>query len=265
MECLTVRISDPTFKSLIYKFLKAGVLEEGKYQITEQGTPQGGIISPVLANIYLHYVLDLWFERKAKQNLRGYAQLVRYADDYLIGAQHSQEVEQLLKEIEKRLNKFGLKLSAEKTSIKEFGRFAAENRQRRGEGKPETIDFLGFTHYCAQTRDGRYMVRVKTSRKKMNRAVTKLNQWLKSTRNVLPQKAIGQLLALKLQGHYNYYGISGNFEGINRRYRKSIYLTYKWLNRRSRRQSFSWEGFYRYLEAYPLPRPRLRYAIYNTW
>lgn len=218
MECLDQRIADPNFKRLILKFLKAGVMEEGKYLKTIKGTPQGGIISPILANIYLHYVLDLWFEKQRKRNLKGFAQLIRYADDFIIGTQHQYEAEQILKDLETRMAKFGLKLAKEKTSIREFGRFAVENSKHRRERKPETFDFLGFTHYCTKTRDGRFMVRLKTSRKKMSRALVEMNKWLKAIRNRIPLTAIWKLITLKLQGHYNYYGISGNFESIDRYY-----------------------------------------------
>lgn len=264
MECLSQRIKDPRFKSLIYKMLKAGVMEEGKIKETRKGTPQGGIISPILANIYLHYVLDLWLQAH-KKKLAGYAQLVRYADDFLIGVQHCRDARELLKDIRKRLKKFGLELSEDKTNIKEFGRFAEENRRRRGEGKPETFDFLGFTHYCTRTKDGRFKVRVKTSRKKMNRAIMRMKGWLKKVRNSMKTQDIWRLIAVKLQGHYNYYGMSGNFESINRYYRKTLQLTYKWMNRRSRRRTWYMEGFYRYLASYPLPRPHLTHRIYNTY
>lgn len=265
MESLDQRIADPNFKSLIYKFLKAGVMEEGKYIKTIKGTPQGGIISPILANIYLHYVLDLWFEREKKKNLNGFAQLIRYADDFIIGTQYQYEAEQILKDLEARLAKFGLKLAKEKTSIKEFGRFAEENHKQRGERKPETFDFLGLTHYCTKTSDGRFMVRLKTSRKRMNRALVEMNKWFKTIRNRMPLPAIWKLIALKLQGHYNYYGVSGNFEAIDRYYYKIRCLIFKWMNRRSQKRSWNKNGFYKYLITYPLPEPKLAYAIYNTW
>lgn len=265
MRFLNERIVDPSFNLLIRRFLKAGIMEDGKYQSTNDGTPQGGIISPMLANIYLHYVLDLWFEKRVRKTQRGFTQLIRYADDFVIGTQHKDEAERIFKDLIARFQKFGLKLSEEKTRIIEFGRFAKENHKRRGEGKPKTFDFLGFTHYCTKTRDGRFMVRVKTSRKRAIRASVTLNQWLKKTRNLMPIKEIWHLIALKLSGHYNYYGVSGNFESINRYYRKTRYLVFKWMNRRSRKKSWNWEGFYRYLSVYPLPRPKLTYAIYNTW
>lgn len=265
MESVSQRISDPNFKRLVWKFLKAGVMEEGQYQATDGGTPQGGIISPVLANIYLHYVLDLWFEKKLKQNLKGYTQLVRYADDFLIGIQHQAEAVNIQTELTHRLQKFGLTLSKEKTAIKEFGRFASENRERKGQGKPETFNFLGFTHYCSKTQDGRFQVRVKTQGKRLNKAVVAMNTYLKKTRSSLPVQEIWKTVTSKLKGHYNYYGISGNFELIQWYYLKARNLVFKWLNKRSEKKSFSWERFQKYLEVYPLPKPKLTYALYNTW
>lgn len=265
MRMLKERITDSSLLLIIYRFIKSGAVEEGKYRKTEEGAPQGAILSPMLANIYLHYVLDLWFERKMKQSLRGYTQLVRYADDFIIGTQHKQEAERILNKLRERFQKFGLSLSREKTEILEFGRFAQENTKRRGENKPDTFNFVGFTHYCSTTRDGRFAVKVKTERKRQNKALVVFNQWIKSVRNRKTTENIWKLIASKLTGHYNYYGVSGNFESIKRYYSRVRNLTFKWLNRRSRKKSWNWEGFERYNSLYPLPRPKLTYAFYNTW
>lgn len=265
MDCLSQRIKDPRFKSLIFKFLKSGVLHEQTYQPTEQGTPQGGIISPILANIYLHYVLDLWFEKIAKKELRGEAQLIRYADDFIIGLQHRDEAEKLLTQLKNRLAKFGLTLSRDKTQIIEFGRFARQNHRKREQDKPKTFDFLGFTHYCTVTKDKRFKLGTKTSRKKMKKSLAAMKGWLKSVRSLLKQEEIWKLLKSKLIGHYNYYGISGNFENIQQFYLETLGHTFKWLNRRSQKKSLSWQNFYRYLESHPLPRPKLTFQIYDTW
>jgi len=256
MRCLEEKINDPSLKWLIYRMLKAGVVEEGKYKASKKGSPQGGIISPILANIYLHYVLDIWCVK---------AKLVRYADDFIIGAQHKHEAEQILNDLRLRLKKFGLKLNEDKTKIIEFGRFAEINRERKGDGKPETFSFLGITHYCTKVRDGRYQVKVKTSRKKMNHSLKEMNQWLKVVRNKMSIKQIWGILRSKVRGHYQYYGISGNFESINAYYHKTCKLTFKWMNRRSQKRSWNWEQYYKYLVAHPLPKPKLTYAIYNTW
>jgi group II intron reverse transcriptase/maturase len=265
MRALEERISDPSLLRIIARFLKAGVMNEGKIEKTDKGTPQGGIVSPILANIYLHYCLDLWFEVKEKQTLQGYAEMVRYADDFVIGVQHSADAQKLLEDLKQRLAKFGMELAKDKTRILEFGRFAEKNSRKQGKGKPETFDFLGFTHYCSRTKDGRFALKLTTSRKKQVASLKSQNQWLKSIRNCLPIMDIWKLLSLKLQGHYQYYGISGNFEGIQRYYEQTRKLVFKWTNRRSQKKSWNWPTFEEYILRHPLPKPRLTYAIYNTW
>lgn len=265
MRCLSEKIADPNFKRLILRFLKAGVMKDSILQETKKGTPQGGVISPILANIYLHFVLDLWFERRERKHIQGYTKLVRYADDFIIGVQHPHEAKQILGNIGERLHKFGLSLSMEKTGIKEFGRFAKENQIKKGKRKPETFDFLGFTFYCSNTRDGRFMVTVKTSQKKMNKSIMAMDLWLKGIRNHKQLKDIWPLLKVKLQGHYNYYGVSGNIEGIKYYYRKTQKLIFRWMNRRSQKATWNYEKFRAYLTKYALPKPKLTYAIYHTW
>jgi RNA-directed DNA polymerase len=265
MRCLSERIADPNFKQIINKFLKAGVMVEGQYRSSLKGTPQGGIISPILANIYLHYVLDLWFEKRVRKQMGGYAQMVRYADDFIIGVQHATDSVKIHNDVIDRFKQFGLKLEEKKTKVIEFGRFAKENSKRRGKGKPDTFDFLGFTHYCSRTKDGRFAAGVRTSRKRINRAIMALNLWLKEIRNSASTETIWKKLNTKLTGHYNYYGISGNFESMKRYYGEARRLTLKWMNRRSRKKSWNWEEFDKYLTSYPLSKPKLTYAIYNTW
>lgn len=264
MKCLKERINEPNLLRLIKLFLKAGVMNKGINEQTTKGTPQGGIVSPILANIYLHYVLDLWFELKEVPKQKGYAELVRYADDFVIGAQHKAEAISMLADIRTRLAEFGLELAEDKTHILEFGRFAERNRKKQGQGKPETFDFLGFTHHCSTTRDGRFALKVKTGRKKYTAALAKLKLWLMLNR-VLPIKLIWKALALKLQGHYNYYGLSGNFTAIKLYYYHTRLLVFKWLNRRSQKKSWNWEQFQIYWNKHQLPKPELKYAIYNTW
>ena len=265
MRCLQERIGDPRFLHLIKQFLKAGVMEEGHQTASRKGTPQGGILSPILANIYLHYVLDLWFGVKVGKQMKGYSQLIRYADDFVIGCQYKEEAEQIRRMLGKRLEQFGLRLSEEKTRVMEFGRFAAANRKNRGEKKPESFDFLGFTHYCGQTRDGRFALKVKTSRNRMKRSVNSLQEWLETVRNRLPTKELWPLLKTKLTGHYHYYGVSGNFDAIKTFYEQTRRTTFKWLNRRSQKKSWNWEQFTKFEIRYPLPKPKLYYAFYNTW
>lgn len=264
-KCLAQRISDPNFLNLISKFLKAGVMIEGKKEATLKGTPQGGIISPLLANIYLHYVLDLWFDIKERKSFTGYMGLVRYADDFVIGVQHKHEAIKLLDDIRQRFAKFGLTLAEDKTRILEFGRFVRENNDKQDKGKPKTFDFLGFTHYCGQTRDGRFALKLKTQRKKLTLAIKAQNQWFKSIRNLTTLPDIWRTFAAKLRGHYQYYGVSGNFESVRSYYDQSIKLAYKWMNRRSQKKTWNYEEFNDYLKKYLLPQPKVTYAIYNTW
>lgn len=254
MESLGQRINDPSFFSLVVRFLKAGIMEAGIYQETDKGTPQGGILSPILSNIYLHYVLDLWFERELKQGLTGYAEEIRYADDFVICVENKEDAETVIIKLRKRLGEFGLRLSEDKTRIIEFGRKAE---------KPETFDFLGFTHYCDKTRWGGFKVGVRTSRKRFRQKMKAMNGWLKSVRNLVELRAWWKVLKAKLIGHYNYYGISGNYKSIERYYRKTLTLVYKWVNRRSQKASFNYREFLEYLERYALPKPKIYYKLYT--
>lgn len=263
-KCLEVHIGDPRFLNLITQMLKAEVIEGGKRTKITEGTPQGGIISPILANVYLHYVLDLWFTVAGQKHMRGYTQLVRYADDFVIGCQNKEDAEKLMKDIGQRLAKFGLEFSLEKTRIIEFGRFAQENRTRRKEERPETFDFLGFTHYCDKTKDGRFAVKVRTSKKRMKKSQQTMNKYIKNNRSVQVKELWG-MMRMKLTGHYQYYGVSGNFESLKIFYGKTRNMLFKWLNRRSQKQSFNWAQFASFITRYPLPWPKLYYAFYNTW
>ncbi|MDA2921742.1 group II intron reverse transcriptase/maturase [Patescibacteria group bacterium AH-259-L07] len=263
IKCLNQKIKDPNFRSIIIKFLKAGVMEQGKYYEVDKGTPQGGVLSPMLANIYLHYVLDLWFETRETKQIKGYTEIIRYADDFIIGAQTKQEAEQILKDLKERLQKFNLKLSKER--IIEFGRYAQENSRNRGKRKPDTFDFLGLTHYCTKSRKGNFLIRAKTSHKRMRKKLKELNQWLKAIRNMVKAEEIWKILSAKLRGHYNYYGISGNSRSIQIYYYHTLRLTFKWMNRRSQKQSFNWPKFTEYLKRYPLPKPALVYNMYDIW
>ena len=264
IRSLKEHIADPKFLNLIKHMLEVDVLEDGKTTKTRKGTPQGGVISPILANIYLHYILDLWFEKREKQVVAGYVQLVRYADDFVIGCQNEREAEKILGDIRERFAKFGLKLSESKTRIIEFGRFAQENRKGKREQKPEVFDFLGFTHYCSKTRDNRYAVKVKTSKKRVKRSQLAMKDYLRSNRSV-PLRQIWEMVSMKLRGHYQYYGVSGNFEAIKNFQYRTKQVVFKWLNRRSQKRSFTWEQFKGINVRYPLPQPKLYYAFYNTW
>lgn len=266
MECLKQRVSDPNFLMLVKRMLKAGIMTDGRYEDSEQGTPQGGIVSPILANIYLHYVLDLWFEKKLKSSLKGYAGLVRYADDFVIGCQYEDDATRIVEAIKDRYAKFWLTLSADKTKVIEFGRFAKERRQRRKQGKPATFTFLGFTHYCDTTRNGRFTVRHKTSKDKYRSSVKRLKDWMRSMKNQRPLPELWKTLAQKLKGHYQYYGITGNSRRLKAFRNDAENLAYKWLNRRSQKRSWDWAGFHAYLKHHPLPEPKIMVALYShSW
>ncbi|MEX0917096.1 MAG: group II intron reverse transcriptase/maturase, partial [Candidatus Paceibacterota bacterium] len=179
MKFIELRIEDPNLRRLIVKFLKAGIMEKGIYEDTEEGTPQGSIASPILANIYLHYALDLWFQVAVKKACKGQAEIVRYADDYVCCFQYKEDAERFYKALVTRLAKFSLKIAEEKTKILMFGRFAADNSKRQGLGKPKTFDFLGFTHYCSKGSNGKFRIKRKTSRKKFKAKLKAFKMWLR--------------------------------------------------------------------------------------
>ncbi|AFV02725.1 Retron-type RNA-directed DNA polymerase [Dehalobacter sp. UNSWDHB] len=255
LKMLQERISDSKILKLIKRFLKAGVMEEGKLSKTEEGVPQGGSLSPLLGNIYLHYVLDLWFNKIITKQCQGEAYLTRFADDTVACFQYQKDAERFYEALKKRLKKFNLEIAEEKTRIIEFGRYAQRDVQRRGGRKPETFDFLGITHYCGRSRKGRFKLRWKTARKKFQAKLIEFNEWIKTNRN-LPFKDIWKKVNAKLRGHYNYYGVSDNWQGLLE-YRNQVErILYKWLKRRSQRTKLTWPRFNQMLERYPLVRPK---------
>ena len=262
LKFLRVRIVDSSFLLLIRRFLKAGYMDSGLLVVPDQGTPQGGNLSPILSNIFLHYVLDLWFEKRLKREVRGACFLVRYADDFVCMIQYQDAARHIERALRERFAQFELELHPEKTRVLSFGRYERENAKRQGR-RANTFDFLGFTHFCGTSRRGKFIVGRRTSRKKFRRKCKELNAWLKGTRNLLPTKEWWPILAAKLRGHYQYYGVSGNMPSLTRYYRIAIRLTLKWLNRRSQRHSFDWAGFHKYLEHYPLPKPRIVHNLYT--
>jgi RNA-directed DNA polymerase len=263
MECLKQRIADMSLLRLIKRFLISGYVEEGKYYAVDKGTPQGGVISPMLANIYLHYVLDLWMTKVVKKRIRGYVEMIRYADDFVICVQAKEDAENILSLLKERLGKFGLELAQDKTRIVEFGRSAEKNTKKQG-GKPGTFNFLGFTHYCCRTRKGGYKIGRKTDRKKLAMKLKEMNEWLKSVRSYLRIKEWWWVLQAKLRGHYQYYGVSENSRGIGLYYYAVKRLVFKWLNRRSQKKNMTWERFEAYCARHKLPRPRIYFNLYAS-
>ncbi|MGF7184399.1 group II intron reverse transcriptase/maturase [Desulfitispora alkaliphila] len=262
MRCLEQRIKDPNIKRLIVRMLKSGIIENNHWEPSTRGTIQGGNISPLFGNIYLHYVLDLWFELVVRKNCRGEAKMVRYCDDFICCFQYKEEAIQFYQELKQRLAKFGLEISTEKSKVLAFGRFAAQKCYREGKKKPDTFDFLGFTHYCSQGRNGNYRVKRKTSRKKFNAKVKAFKEWIKEFR-ALDQELVHKTTQKKLIGHYRYYGITDNIKMLQSYKYAITKLLFKWLNRRSQRRSYTYEKFNQYLKWNPLPEPKIYVNIYG--
>ena len=262
MKFIAQRIADPQIQRLIVKFLKAGVMEAGIKYDTPEGTPQGGVISPILANIYLHYVLDLWFEKGIKKHCRGEAYMIRYADDFICCFQNETEAKDFLEALKERLNKFNLELAEEKTRIIAFGRKAFQTDRNDGTGKPGTFDFLGFTHYNGTSRKGTYRMKRKTSQKRIQASLHRCKKWLRENRNKSAQELM-ETMRRKIQGHYNYYGITDNSKMLGRFQYEVTRMLFKWLNRRSQRKSFGWDKFELFINKYPFPKPKIKVNIYD--
>lgn len=252
VKFLEHRIADQRVIRLIQKWLNAGVLEDGKRMVSEVGTVQGGSISPLLANIYLHYAFDLWIEQWRKTKAKGDVIVVRFADDFVVGFQHRKEAEQFLDELRERLSKFGLRLHPEKTRLIEFGRWASGDRQTRGEGKPETFNFLGFTHYCGTTKTGKFTVVRKTMRQKMLKKLTEVNFELRRRRHQSVDEQ-GRYVQALIRGHVNYYGVPFNSGPIRAFRAMVIRLWKKWLSRRSQRGYVAWDRMTRYIDRWVPP------------
>jgi RNA-directed DNA polymerase len=248
MRMLAERIDDQAILRLIKKWLKAGVLDtDGKVLRPEGGTPQGGIISPLLANVYLHYALDLWFARVFQRSCHGAAFLVRYADDFVCGFGRAAEAQRFYSELGERLRKFGLELAAAKTRV------IPSSRYRRGE---TSFDFLGFEFRWGSDRKGQARVQLRTARKKFRNSIKRVAAWCKQHRH----RRVGeqfQLLNAKLRGYYNYYGVVGNYESLSEFFYQVKRLHLKWLNRRSQRPSYTWAGYSMLMQHFGLARPRL--------
>jgi RNA-directed DNA polymerase len=250
------RIGDRRIVRLIQKWLNAGVLEEGQRIHSETGTVQGGSISPLLANVYLHYVFDLWVQQWRCTQARGEVIVVRYADDFIVGFQHKEEAERFMEDLRERFAKFGLELHAEKTRLIEFGPWAAENRRRRGQGRPQTFDFLGFTHICGRKRsNGRFTIYRQTMRRRLQAKLAQIKAELRR-RICQPVPDVGNWLSTVLTGHYRYYGVPMNIAALGLfRYRLGK-LWRRCLSRRSQKGRMLWQRMARLINRY-LPAPRI--------
>jgi RNA-directed DNA polymerase len=259
-RCLEERILDKNFMWLIRRLLKAGVIKHGAVSASNQGTSQGSVASPIFANIYLHYVLDLWFEKVFKSKSKGYVELIRYCDDFVVCCENATDAEKFLNLLQDRLKSFGLSISEEKTRVVKFGRRPWQLASKRKE-KLETFNFLGFTHYCGKSRKGYFIMGHKTMKSSFARKLKETQEWLKSIRSQIPLKEWWPTLKSKLTGHYNYFGISGNFRSISKFYYKTVQMVHKWINRRgSRKVSYKW--FDNYLQWNPLPMPKIKFSLY---
>ena len=255
LKFLEHRIADRRVLRLIEKWLRAGVIEGGEWSDTESGTAQGASVSPLLANVYLHYVFDLWADQWRRRNARGDVVLVRFADDYVAGFEHREDAERFLADLRGRFAGFALELHPEKTRLIEFGRYAAERRKARGLRKPETFEFLGFTHVCAKTRAGRFKLGRLTSKKK-TRAKLREVKTEQMRRRDLPIPDQGHWLARVLDGHYNYYAVPGNSDALRAFRRQVIRHWRRALSRRSQKGQMTWKQIARLAERW-LPQPRI--------
>ncbi len=258
MEMIEKRVRDRSVLRLIRKWIQVGVIEEGRLLVSETGTGQGQTISPLLANIYLHYVLDAWFENEVKPRLRGAAHEIRFADDAVLCFQYKEDAERVMEVLPKRFAKYGLTIHPEKTRLLEFGRYAEEKAKRQGK-KPATFDFLGYTHVCARSRKGKFTVHVRTMKKRFRRGLTAIAEWCRENRH-LPVDEQQKTLNAKLRGHYQYYGRPTNYQSIWRFFREVRHIWQKWLSRRTRGNGMTWEKYAAILRKHPLLLPRIQHS-----
>ncbi len=258
-EMLEIRVADGSLLRLIGKCLHVGVLDGVELSTSESGTAQGSVLSPLLGNVFLHYVLDLWFEREVKSRLRGRATLVRYCDDFVIGFEREDDARRVMAVLGKRLGRFGLALHPDKTRLIPFRRPPAGQQSGKG---PATFDFLGFTLYWARSSKGRWGMLCKTRSASLRRNIQSVYAWCRRHRH-LPVKVQHAALKRRIQGHFNYFGVSGNFRSLLLIIEQAKRSGYKWLCRRSQRKRLTWERFEDLLRDFPLPRPRIKVRIWG--
>ena len=263
MEFLAHRIADPRILRLVKRFLKAGVLEDGAVRATQEGTPQGGVISPLLANVYRHYTLDLWFTKAFVKVCRGRARLIRYADDFVACFEYEADARRYRRELEARLARFGLAVEPTKTKVLAFGPSAAYRMRKAGRGKPDTFDFLGFTHYCSRSRTGRrFRMKRSTARKKFRAKLTALDEWLRQRRTTMRTRELWATFRQKLEGHFRYYGVTDNYRALVRFAHAAERLRFQWLNRRGGQRRLTWAKFAHLARLFPFPKPRIHVNLF---
>lgn len=257
MKFLSKRIGDNRVLRLIHRMLKSGILEDGLVQASEEGTPQGSIISPLLSNIYLHYTLDQWFSRRVTKGCQGEAYFFRYADDFVACFQYKSEAEIFRRRLGERLDSVHLQLAEEKTNCIPFGRFARANAVAKG-GKPGEFTFLGFTFYCGKTRNGRFKVKRRTSRKKMGQSLRKFTEWAKESRASLRKGEMLRRAKSRIQGHLNHYAITDNGRMCHTYLYLATRILFKWINRKSQRKAYTWKEFNQVLKWVGWPTARIQ-------
>ena len=262
-DMLEQRVRDGVVRRAIDKWLKAGVMEEGCVKHPETGVPQGGVVSPILSNVYLHYVLDKWFEQEVKPRLKGRASMIRYADDAVLLFSEEADARRVMEVLPKRFGKYGLSLNAEKTQLLDFRRTARREgaARPRGEAGARSFEFLGFVHYWGKTRRGLRSIKSKTSPSRLGRSLKRVAHLCRRIRH-LKLKQQQEQLASRVTGHYAYFGISGNSDALGRFYHEVRRTWYKWLSRRSNNGTMSWDRFLRIERRYALPKPKIVHKIY---
>lgn len=250
------RIGDERLLRLIKRMLNAGIMEDGLTHASEEGAPQGSILSPILSNVYLHYALDLWFERRVKPGATGEAHLFRFADDFLCAFQFKEDAETFERNLKDRLDGFGLEVAPEKTRRMEYGPYAVQNAKRRREKRP-TFTFLGLTHYCGRTRHGHFKVKRCTSVKKLRAKLREYTEWIRKARAKMDTGELMRKAKARLQGHLNYYAVTDNSRSCNLYHYWFTRITFKWLNRRSQRLSYNWQEFSQMLRDVKWPIVRI--------
>jgi RNA-directed DNA polymerase len=251
-DILRQKIKDPRLMRYIIRMFKAGVLSKGELRVSDEGVPQGSICSPILANIFAHYAIDIWIEEIVKPNCKGKVELFRYADDGVICCQYKEDAERIREAVGKRLGKFKLQLNEEKTKLVAFDKEAAAKGISQ-----ETFDFLGFTFYLGNSKTKMIIPKLKTRSKTIRSKLSRVATWFKKVRNTKPLKEIWKIFTAKLRGHIQYYGVSHNAEAVKQFLEQAKKIAFKWINRRSQRKSFNWDKYVLFIKAHPIPTVRI--------